>query len=164
MAITIERAGVRARQSQARATTEANRLATELVREQIAKEKQAIRWLKEMGFFELSEAQRHGAMLGIEQGLEDDRTLARWDEASRKAVAADEARAARPLARLYIAFPGKVPIALRRELVAAGLQYIKLEDHYQGEMVWEDAVALAAKHGGEAGRLNGPVVLAGAAE
>lgn len=148
MPITIDDANTRARQSQARATADANKLAAKLVKEQVAKERQALKWLKAIGWFNLSEGERHGSFLALERDLEDEKVRTRWAETSRKEITAQAAREARPKVELFVKFPHPMPIGVRRELLAYGLTYRKSHDYYEGTIPVEDAEMLASKHGG----------------
>lgn len=152
MTITLERREQRASRSAARSKRDDAALAQAIRRDREEKERQALGWLRLINWFELSDGQRHGSFLALEESMQDARTLARWDEASRKAVAAVEADAAVPRESVYLQFPGSLPVDAHRELIAAGLSYRKSHDIYDGTLKFADAQMLADKYGGQVRR------------
>jgi hypothetical protein len=158
MVTTIGRIGERARQSAARATTDANRLAEVIKRTWKRRDRETLRRLEEMGYQEWSEGEWDGALLALAREAGDGGARLKWEETSRKAAAAAEEAAAVPPVKLYIDFGGPVPKDVYRELRAAGLEWRKLHGYYEGEIRLAEAEALAAKHGGRVGLFGGTVV------
>jgi hypothetical protein len=121
--------------------------------------------VERVGLLELSTEARYGALLSLETGVVDEKTVERWANAGSEALtreAADRDKAREPI---VIRFPEAVTGLEAAALKQAGFRFNRLFGHWEGMAVLEEAQALARAHDGRINRLErGDIRQAEAAE
>ena len=112
--------------------------------------------VEKAGLFALDIPALYGAMLSLESGARDEKTVARWAKAGAERITEEEAEKAKEREPLKVAFPGPVPPPVLMALKAAGLRLNRLFAEWEGLAVFSEVEAIAREWSGKITRRNPP--------
>jgi hypothetical protein len=104
--------------------------------------------VERVGLLELSPEARYGALLSLETGAVDEKTVKRWENTGNEALAKETADRDKDREVIVIRFPEAVTGLEAAALKQAGFRFNRLFGHWEGLAVPEEAQALARAHDG----------------
>jgi hypothetical protein len=108
------------------------------------------------GLLRLGTEALYGALISLERGAADPRTVEQWTSAGRERLAHEAAEAAKLREALIISFPETIAPPTKVALRAAGFRWVKEFGSWIGTSTIAEAEALASVHHGKVKRIDQP--------
>jgi hypothetical protein len=114
--------------------------------------------VEKAGLLDLEQAALYGALLSLESGASDKKTVERWTRAGQEMLVRETADREKKREPLMITYGTPPPGMLIAELKRAGFRLNRLFGRWEGLADPEDAGRLAAANNGEVRRADGSTV------
>jgi hypothetical protein len=116
--------------------------------------------IEKAGLIELEPNALYGALLSLKDGAADQERVAKWAKLGGQAFDREAKERDAGKEPLVLAMPGSQPADVTAALRAAGFRWNKVMQHWEGLARYDDAEALADRHGGTLRRLRSDVTAA----
>jgi GH24 family phage-related lysozyme (muramidase) len=110
--------------------------------------------VEKAGLLDLDEGSLYGALLSLAENAGDEKQIAAWTSAGKKARDRETRSAGATREPLTVIFPAALPTDFSTRLRGAGLRWNKVLRHWEGMADHETVAALAAEQDGTVSRID----------